>query len=73
MSMGTFLDPTNHYLLLWQLVPQLILVESLVIVGYQAHQIHFLPPPDRWKNLGCQSDGRAYPAHVQFKTPPHMG
>jgi hypothetical protein len=31
-------------------VPQHILVEPLVTVGYQAHQIHCLPPLDRWPN-----------------------
>jgi hypothetical protein len=33
-----------------QSVPQHILVEPLVTVGHQAHQIHFFPPPDRWSN-----------------------
>jgi hypothetical protein len=33
-----------------QSVPQHIMVEPLVTAGYQAHQIHYLPPPERWPN-----------------------
>jgi hypothetical protein len=47
---GYILDPTNHYLRSGQLVPQHIMVEPLVTAGHQAHQIHFLPPPDGWPN-----------------------
>jgi hypothetical protein len=44
MSVGTLWDPTNHYLRSGQPVPQHILVEPLVTTGYQAHQVHCLPP-----------------------------
>jgi hypothetical protein len=73
MSVGTLWDPTNHYLISGQSVPQHILVEPLVTAGHQAHQIHFLPPPDGWPNRGRQPDDRAHPVHVQFQAPPHMG
>jgi hypothetical protein len=50
-----------------------ILVEPLVTAGHQAHQIHDLPPPDRWPNRGHKSNDRAYHVHVQFQAPSHMG
>jgi hypothetical protein len=28
--------------------------QPLVTIGHQAHQIHCLPPPNIWKNQGCQ-------------------
>jgi hypothetical protein len=37
MSVGPFWDTTDHHLRPGQQVPQHILVESLVIVGHQAH------------------------------------
>jgi hypothetical protein len=45
-------------------ISQHILVKPLVTVGHQAHQIHGLPPPDRWPNRGRKSNDCAYPSHV---------
>jgi hypothetical protein len=47
-----------------QSISQHILVEPLVTAGHQAHQIHDLPPPDRWPNRGRKSNDCAYPSHV---------
>ena len=73
MSVGTFWDTTNHFLGSGQSVPQHILVEPMVTVGYQAHQIHDLPPPNGWPNRGRQHDDRAYIMHVLFQESTHMG
>jgi hypothetical protein len=45
-------------------ISQHILVEPLVIAGHQAHQIHSLPPPNRWPNRGHKLNDCAYPAHL---------
>jgi hypothetical protein len=47
-DLGTFWNPTNHCLISGQSISQHILVEPLVTTGHQAHQIHGLPPPDKW-------------------------
>jgi hypothetical protein len=73
MSVGTLWDPTNHYLISGQLNPQHILVERLFTAGYQAYQVHFLPPLDGWPNQGHQLDDHAHPTHVQVQAPPHLG
>jgi hypothetical protein len=39
------------------------MVEPLVIVGHQTHQIHDLPPPDKWPNQGRKMNDHAYPSH----------
>jgi hypothetical protein len=63
-SLGTFLNPTNHCLRSGQSISQHILVKPLVTTGHQAHQIHRLPPPDRWPNQGRKSNDCAYPSNV---------
>jgi IS30 family transposase len=45
-------------------ISQHILVEPLVTAGHQAHQIHGLPPLDRWPNRGRKLNDCAYPSHV---------
>jgi hypothetical protein len=39
-SLGTFWNPTNHFLRSRQSISQHILVKPLVTAGHQAHQIH---------------------------------
>jgi hypothetical protein len=56
MSVGTLWDPTNNYLISGHQIPQHILVDPLVTAKHQAHQVHFLPPPEKWPNRGHQLD-----------------
>jgi hypothetical protein len=44
MGLGTFWDTTYHHIRSRKQVPKNILVEPLVTIGHQAHQIHYLPP-----------------------------
>jgi hypothetical protein len=73
MCLGTLWDNTNYYIQSGQSIPQHIMFEPLVTTRYQAHEIHCLPPPETWPNLGHQSDDRTYHVHVQFQEPLHMG
>jgi hypothetical protein len=63
-SVGTFWDTTYHHLKLGQSFPQHIMVKPLVMARHQAHQIHFLPPPNGWPNQGRQQDDCAYIVNV---------